>query len=78
MCEQGLQVDAEGFVVAVDGGPGDGFAAFSWAADTGDDGRVDLVAQGEEGGDGAGGIGWDVVAAGPAGFVDEVFPADLA
>jgi hypothetical protein len=26
VCEQGLQVDAEGFVVAVDRGPGDGFA----------------------------------------------------
>ena len=54
----GLQVDAQGFVVAVDGGPGHGFAAHSWAADTGDDGRDDLVA---EGCDGAGGIGWDVV-----------------
>jgi len=50
--EQGLQVDPQGFVVAIDGGPDHGFAAHSWAADTGDGGRDDLVAEGEEGGDG--------------------------
>ena len=73
-----MQVDPQGFVVAVDRGPGDRFASQTRAADTGDDGRDDLIPKGEQCGDGAGRIGWDVVAAGSPGFVDEVFPADLA
>src|SRR5437764_2145012 len=45
--EQGLHVAAEGFVVAVDGGPVLGWAALSWCADSGGEGRDDLVAEGE-------------------------------
>ena len=37
-----------------------------------------LGVKGKQRGDCAGGFGWDVVAAGPARFVDQVFPADLA
>jgi hypothetical protein len=37
-----------------------------------------VVAEGEQRGDGAGGLRRDVVAAGPAGFVDEVLAAELA
>lgn len=57
--DEGLHVDAEGFVVAVDEGPGGGFASQAWAADTGQDGCDDLLTQGQEGGDGAGGLGRD-------------------
>ena len=60
--EEGLHADAEGLVVSVDGGPVCGFAAEPGAADTGQDGADDLVAEGEQAGDGAGG-GWgDLVA----------------
>jgi hypothetical protein len=38
-------------VVAVDGGPGGGFAAAAGAADAGEDGADALVAQREQGGD---------------------------
>ena len=53
--EEGLHADAEGFVVAVDGGPGGGFAALAGAADAGQDRGDDLVAEGQHGGDGTGG-----------------------
>ena len=43
--------DAEGFVVAVDGGPVGGFAFQSWTADSGEDGADDLLAQGKQRGD---------------------------
>jgi hypothetical protein len=56
MPEQGLPADAEDLVVAVDGGPGLGFAADAAAADPGQDGRDDMVAEGEQRGDGAGGV----------------------
>ncbi|MGH3814476.1 MAG: hypothetical protein ACRDUV_18815 [Pseudonocardiaceae bacterium] len=64
--EEGLHVDAEGFVVAVDAGPGGGFASQPWAADTGQDGCD------------AGNVGRDLVSAGPAGFGDQVLAAQLA
>jgi hypothetical protein len=54
--EQGLHADAEVLVVAVDGGPDRGFAANAGAADPGEDGCDDVVAQDEEGGDGPGGL----------------------
>jgi hypothetical protein len=76
--EEGLHVDPEGFVVSVGLGPVSGLAAASWAADAGQDRADDLVTQGEQGGDGAGGLRWDVVAARPAGLVDQVFAAELA
>jgi len=60
--EEGLHADAEGLVVAVDGGPVCGLAAQSGAADTGQDGADDLVAEGEQAGDGAGGLRADLVA----------------
>src|SRR5258708_25162993 len=61
--EQGLHADAQGLVVAVGGGPGLGFAAHPGAADSGQDRGDDMVAEGEQGADSAGG-GWrDVVAA---------------
>ena len=37
-----------------------------------------MVAQGEQGGDGAGRLGRDVVAAAPSGFADEFVAAELA
>jgi len=76
--EEGLHVDADLLVVAVDLCPGGWFAAGSWAVDAGEDGGDDLVAQCEQAGDGAGGWGWYAVAAGPAGFVDQLFAAEFA
>jgi len=73
--EEGVHVEPEGFVVAVDAGPGGGFASPSWAADTGQDGADDLLAQGEQVGDGAGWLWRQVVAPGSAGFGDQVFAA---
>jgi len=65
-------------VVTVGGSPDFGFTAHAGAADAGEDRCDDVVAQGEQGADGADG-GWrDVVAAGPAGFVRELLAAELA
>jgi hypothetical protein len=72
-----LHVDADSFVVTVDAGPVRGFASHPWAADPGQDGGDDLVAQGEQGGDRARRGRADVVAAGSAGFGDEVFGRSL-
>ena len=47
-------------------------------ADSGQDGRDDLVAKGGDSGDGADGVGRDVAAAGPAGFDDEVVGPEFA
>jgi len=49
-----------------------------WAADTGEDGADDLVAEREQGGDRAGCGGWAVVAVRAAGFDQEVFSPELA
>ena len=46
-------MDADLFVVAVDPVPGLGFSTHSRAADPGEDGGDDLVAEGEQRGDGA-------------------------
>ena len=46
-----MQVDPQGFLVAVDRGRGDGFTANSRAANTGDDGCDDLNAKGEQRGE---------------------------
>jgi hypothetical protein len=73
--EEGLHAGAEGFVVAVDGSPVGGLASYAGAADPGQDGGDDLVAEGEQGGDGAGGVGRDVVAAGAAGFGGQALAA---
>ena len=62
VAEEGLHGDAEGFVVAVDGSPGGGLASDPGAADAGEDRCDDLVAEGEQGGDGAGGWCWGLVA----------------
>lgn len=70
--------DADLFVVLVDGGPVGGLAAEAGAADAGEDGGDDMLAEGEQGGDGAGGVGGDVVAAGAAGLVEQLLAADLA
>ena len=51
--EEGLHVDADLLVVAVDAGPGDGLASHPGAADAGEDGPDDVLAQGQQGGDGA-------------------------
>jgi hypothetical protein len=76
--EERLHADAEIFIVPVDGGPGGGLASLALgAADAGEDGGDDLVAQGEQGGDGARGQGRDVVAAGPPEFGDQAFAAQL-
>jgi hypothetical protein len=76
--EEGLHVGPEGFVVAVDAGPGGWWASPSWGADSGEQGCDDFVANGEQGSNGAGGVGRQVVAAGPAGFGDEFLSAELA
>ncbi|MGH3874028.1 MAG: hypothetical protein ACRDSR_21430 [Pseudonocardiaceae bacterium] len=52
--EQGLHVDADLFVVAVDLGPGGGFVSFPGVVDAGEDGADDVVAQGAQGGGDAG------------------------
>jgi hypothetical protein len=46
--------------------------------DAGEDRVDDLVPQGEQGGDGAGSGGRDLVAAGAAGLGDEALPAELS
>ena len=76
--EEGLHVDAQGFVVAVDAGPVGGFAAHPGAADAGQDGCDDVVAQCQESGDGAGCWCGDLVAVGSTGFDDEFFTAEFA
>src|SRR5262249_34399741 len=78
MAEEGLQVDAELLVVAVDSGPGLGLAALARAADASQDRGDDLVAEGEQSGDGAGGAWTQVVGAVSAGLVDQLLAADLS
>src|SRR5512143_3849020 len=75
--EEGLHVDPEGLVVAVDGGPDRGCASEAWAADAGQDGRGDVLAQSQQRRDGAGSLEGDLVAAAASGFGDEVLPAEL-
>src|SRR6266511_3235366 len=60
--EEGLHPEAEGFVMLVGAGPGRGLAALFGDADTGQEGADDLVAQHQQGGDGAQRLGWGVVA----------------
>jgi hypothetical protein len=76
--EQRLHADAEVLVVAVDGGPDLGLAALPGAADSGQDRCDDVVAEGEKRCDDAGAVCRDMVAAGPAGFLDELFAPELA
>jgi hypothetical protein len=64
VAEQGLHADAEVVVFAVYGGPDGGFVAHTGAPDPGDDGLDDVVTEGEQGGDYAGGLRRDVVATG--------------
>ena len=72
-------MDADSFVVAVDPVPVRlGFRPIRGLRIRGQDRGDDLVAQGEQGGDGARGDGWDVVAAGATGSVDELFAAEFA
>jgi hypothetical protein len=73
--EESLHLGAESLVVAVDGCPGGGFTSAAGAADACEDRGDDVVAEGEQGGDGAGCLGRGVVAAGAAGLVDEVLAA---
>ncbi len=73
-----LHADAQGLVVAVGDCPDSRFASHAGVADSGQDRGDDVVAEGEQGADGAG-RGWrDVVAAGPAGFVHELLVVELA
>src|SRR5258708_9406008 len=78
VAEERLHADAEGLVVAVDGGPVRWHASAARAAHAREDGGDDLVAEGEKGGDGAGRSGRGVVAAGPARVDGEVLAAELA
>jgi hypothetical protein len=66
--QQGLRAGAEVLVAAADGDPGPGIAADAKTADPGQNGRDDTAADGEERGDGTGGIRRDVAAAGTAGL----------
>jgi hypothetical protein len=50
--DEGLHGDAELYVVAVDSGPRGRFAAVAGATDTGQDWGDDVLAKGDEGGDG--------------------------
>ncbi|HUY50305.1 MAG TPA: hypothetical protein VMV92_32130 [Streptosporangiaceae bacterium] len=54
MGEERLHADAQALVVAVDGCPCLGFASDARAADAGQDRCNDVVAEGEQRGDGAG------------------------
>jgi hypothetical protein len=45
--EEAVHIDADLLVVAVDAGPGGGFASKPGAADAGEDGLDDVFAQGE-------------------------------
>ena len=76
--EEGPHVDAEGLVVAVHPGSGGGLASHAGAAGAGEHRADDLVAEREQGGDGAGSAGRDVVAAGLAGLDSKALPAELA
>jgi len=76
--EQGLHAGAEAFVVAVDAGVCLGWPSWFGSADAGEDRGDDLVAEGEQRGDGAGGSAGHLVAVAPAGFDDEVFGAQFA
>jgi hypothetical protein len=60
--EQGLYANPESLVVTVDVGPVCGLSAPAGAADSGQDGRDDVIAEGELGGDGAGRVRGDLVA----------------
>src|ERR1035441_800565 len=60
--EEGLYADAEGLIVAVDAGPDGGLASQPGAADAGEYRSDDLVAEGEQGGDGPGCVRGRVVA----------------
>ena len=75
--QQDLHAGAEVLVAAADGDPGPGIAADAEAADPGQDGRDDTAAEGEERGDGTGGIREDVAAAGPAGHAGEALSAEF-
>ena len=77
MVEQRLHADAQSLVVAVDAGPVSRLAAPAGAADAGQDRGDDVVAEGEQGGDGSGSLRRDVVTAGSAGFVREALPAQF-
>src|SRR5207302_4349638 len=70
--------DAEGLIVAVDGGPVGGRPAAPRDAHAAHDGGDDPFAQGEGGGDGACGLGWDVVAAVASGLGDKGVAAEFA
>ena len=76
--EEGLHGDADLFVVAVGSGPARRSGPAVGAAETGQDGSDDVIAQGDETGDGPCGVGWDVVAVGAADLGDEVLGAQLA
>jgi hypothetical protein len=76
--KEGLHVDAELLVVAVDAGPDDRFAPHPGAADPGEDGPDDVFAQGEQGGDGARSGRVEMVAVGPPGLSDQLFAAEFA
>lgn len=76
--EELVHGDAELFVVAIDGGPTGGFASAAGAADAGQDGADDVVAQCDEPGDDPSLFGCDVVAVGAAELVDEVFGSQLS
>ena len=65
--EQGVHAGGERFVVMVDEGEVGWFASSCWGADAGEDRGDDVLAEHEEGADGSGCVGWDVVAATSAG-----------
>ena len=73
-----MHADAQGLVVTVDEGPVRGLARLAGAAHAGEDRGDDLVADGEQGGDGAGRRGGDVVAPGSAELDGEALAAELA
>ena len=76
--EEDLHADAEALVVTVDSGPAGGLAAHAGAADAGDDRGDDLVAEGEQRRDRAGGVGRDAVTACVPGLDGQVLAPQLA
>src|SRR6266516_2509156 len=74
---EGLHADTEVLVVAVDCGPVGGLSSHPGAAHPGKDRADDVFAEGKQGGDRAGRLGWYLVAAGAAGLSTRCLPRSL-
>jgi hypothetical protein len=78
VAEESLHLDADLLVVPIDGSPDGGLAAEVRTTDAGEDGRDDVVSQGDDARYGAGGLWRYLITAGSGGFVDEGLGPELA